>query len=422
MLAIGGIATGVAIAGFSIYRSFAPVDMADALKFFSSCWSCQLFGDILATLSNILPKIYSSIGRVMIPMALGLTAVWLAWTLIAGWLGAKSDGPDMSQPGSAWSMTGKFGGHLVKLALVCGLLAFPLPRFLTTAVIEPVFNIGLSISNLTSHIATDENRYSFESCLVATAIADPAAANPMAAESGAFSPSLRHNMTCQLAGIHQMTALGMTAGWTMMNMAFNYDYMHKFLWHVPIFPNIPLILAGGLILALFFMALLPVPMYFLQIIIKLSMDLVMLPLFLLGWLFEGWKILPNGGAQIKSIINDAIKNTVGIAVFGVFVVFAIMFLNAVFGRLDGVDVLEQALNGGPEGSKILMEGLMLNNGSLITIVLLGIFIAFFMSSIPALMNALFGGIKVPDAAYNKARDNLNAVWKNIKDMWKKAES
>ena len=38
-LIIGGIAGVGAIAGFSIYRSMAPVDMSEALKFFSSCWS-----------------------------------------------------------------------------------------------------------------------------------------------------------------------------------------------------------------------------------------------------------------------------------------------------------------------------------------------------------------------------------------------
>ena len=56
------IAGGVAvIAGISIWRSVAPVNISDALQFFSSCWSCQMFSAVMATMSNILPRIYSVI-------------------------------------------------------------------------------------------------------------------------------------------------------------------------------------------------------------------------------------------------------------------------------------------------------------------------------------------------------------------------
>ncbi|MBQ1928076.1 MAG: hypothetical protein II179_03350, partial [Alphaproteobacteria bacterium] len=57
------LAAGAAtIAGFSIWRSTAPVDMQDALSFFSSCWTCEMFSSIMAKLSNILPPIYYGIG------------------------------------------------------------------------------------------------------------------------------------------------------------------------------------------------------------------------------------------------------------------------------------------------------------------------------------------------------------------------
>ena len=42
-LVIGLIAVGVGIVGTSIWRSVAPVNMQDALDFFTSCWSCQVF-------------------------------------------------------------------------------------------------------------------------------------------------------------------------------------------------------------------------------------------------------------------------------------------------------------------------------------------------------------------------------------------
>ena len=70
-----GIITGTGIlAGFSIYRTSVPVNMNDALNFFSSCWSCQMFSDIMGTMSNILPGIYSAIGAIIIPFAAALLA------------------------------------------------------------------------------------------------------------------------------------------------------------------------------------------------------------------------------------------------------------------------------------------------------------------------------------------------------------
>ncbi|MCL2338973.1 MAG: hypothetical protein FWC51_03410, partial [Proteobacteria bacterium] len=176
-LAIGGIAAGVVLAGFSIYRSAVPVNMTDAMSFFSSCWSCQLFGGIFATLSDVLPKIYQSIGVVVVPMALILTAVWIAWTILAGLIGVKSKDDknpniDLYAKDAAWSLSGKFGAHLVKLTLVIALLLSPLPRMVSDIFVGPVFNIGLAISNTGSKVVG--NDASFNACLIATAVADPA--------------------------------------------------------------------------------------------------------------------------------------------------------------------------------------------------------------------------------------------------------
>jgi len=429
-LAIGGIAGVAFLAGFSIYRSAVPINMADAMSFFSSCWSCQLFGGIFSTLSDKLPLIYQAVGIVVVPMALVLTAVWLAWTILAGLIGIKSakddknPNIDLYQKDSAWSLSGKFGAHLVKLTLVIALLLSPLPRMVSDIFVGPVFNIGLAVSNAGAKVIGNED--AFNTCLIATAVADPEAGLPpeALAKGGAFSPSLRHNLTCQLSNVHQMTGLGMTVGWTMLNMAFDSDYMHHFLWHIPIFPNVPLILAGGLILVLFFFALLPIPMYFLETIIKLSMDLVMLPLMLLAWLFEGWKIFPAGAQNLKGMVDRLIQNVAGIAVVGVFVVFSVMFINATFGKFDGMNVLATALSQGAEpqsqaaAQKLLMDGLMMQNGSLFTIVLAGIFIAFFMTSIPALVKMLFNKVEIPDNYYKQVSGDVQKIWGNMKGWWK----
>ena len=398
---LAGIAGLGAIAGFSIYRSAAPVNMADALTFFSTCWTCQMFSDIMATMSSILPGVYRGIGDVVIPFAVTLTAVWFAWKLLYGFFNAQIDDP--------WNLSSTFGIQLMKMLFVVILLGAPLPRIMTSVAIEPIFHVGLALN----HAMGDEEK--FATCLVATAVADPVSVDRAAAGHGAFSPSLRHNLACELAGVHQMTGLGMTVGWTMLNMAFNDKYMHKIMWSVPIFPNIPLVFMGLAILVLYFFALLPVPLYFLEIFIKLSLDLVMLPLMLLSWLFSGWQIFPNGGRTIRNMIDDVVSGTLGLAMTGVFITFATMFLNAMFGGWTGADTLATAIE--KNDSTIIMDGLLMNNDSLVTLILMGIFIAMFMTMIPALSKSLFN-VQISDNFYKTAKSNALAVWNGVKSWYK----
>ena len=400
-LVVGAIAGVGVIAGFSIYRTAVPVNMADALNFFSSCWSCQMFSDVVATISGLLPRAYDAIASVIIPFSVVLMAIWFAWTLLSGFFNSKIQGP--------LSLVSDFGTKFIKLGFVAALLAIPLPRLITNIVIEPVFNVGLSLNRAIA--GNDE----FATCVVATAVADPMAASVDSAESGAFSPRLRHNLTCEIANVHQMTGLGMTVGWTMLNMAFNEEYMHHIVWDIPFFPNIPIFLAGALILLLFFFALLPIPVYFLEVLIKLGMDLIMLPFMLLSWLFKGWKIFPDGGGNIKKMIDDVIQATAGIALIGVFVTFAVMFLNAVFGKWAGADRLALALS--ENDSTILMDGLLLRNDSIITIILMGLFIAMFMTMIPALVKALFANVSVPLSFYESTKKALGSAWGNAKKWY-----
>jgi len=418
-LAIGAIGGAVSIAGFSIYRSMSPVNMADALSFFSSCWSCGMFNDIMLVLSNILPRIYSAIGQICIPMAFALTAVYFGWEVLKGYLGM--DGQPRSP--DAWNFSGKLGTHLVKLTFVTLLLAFPLPRFINSVAIEPIFNIGLALSHSVDvRMAPDiNNENSFESCLVATAVMDPSSTDRAAANNGSFSPKLRHNLACQIGQVHQMTGLGMTAGWTVMNMAFNDEYMYKLIFDIPIFPNVAMLLAGLLVTVLFFFALLPIPLYFLQTFIELAMSLVMLPLMLLAWLFQDadgkpWMIFPDGKKNIQGIIDKVIQNTLGIAMVGIFTAFSILFLNAAFGKWEGASLLQAAIE--KNDSHILIDGLLMNNDSLVTIVMMGLFLAIFMNAIPALSQALFGNVKIPTNLYEETKSNFTKIVSNVKVWWK----
>ncbi|MFQ6744769.1 MAG: hypothetical protein ACLRFN_02200 [Alphaproteobacteria bacterium] len=395
---VGGL---TAIAGFSIYRSAFPVNTNEAYQFFSSCWTCDMFASIMSTMSDILPRIYSSLGKTIIPFAAILMAIWFAWTLTNNMMDSKFDNP--------WSQASDFTNKIVKLAIVSIVLLAPLPRLISDIAIQPIFNVGLSLNRAVVHDDT------FDSCVIATAIADQASIDQRAASYGAFSPKLRHNLACELSGVHQMTGLGMAVGWTMVNMAFNDEYMHKIMWEIPVFPNVILLLAGALVLVLFFLALVPIPIYFLEIFIKLSMDLVMLPFMLLSWLFKGWKIFPQGaGTTISKIIDNVINGTLGLAITGVFVAFATMFIHAVFGDWQGQSALAKALI--ENDSKFLMDALMLNNDSLVTVILMGLFLTMFMTMIPALSKSIFN-VNISDDFYKTAKNNTEILWKGAKKIF-----
>ena len=404
------IAGAITIAGFSIWRSVAPVDMNDALQFFSSCWTCQMFGSVMATMSTILPRIFSEIGRAVIPMALMLTAVYFTWTITSGFFNSKIEG--------GWAITSKFTTHMIKLSVICALMVLPLPRLIGDVVIEPVFNIGMSVN----HIIGDSDKYA--ECMVATTLMDGGGEVKSLRndnmQMGAFPVKLRSGLSCELANVHQLTGLGMTVGWTMLNMAFNYEYMHKIMWGIPIFPNVPMFFAGLLVLALYFMALLPIPLYFLEIFVGLSLDFIMLPLMLLGWLFKDWKIAAalNGGKNIQGMIDDVVKGAVGIAMTIVFLIFGIMFLDAIAGNIGGLSRIVTAI--AENDSKIFLDGLMLRDDGLITMILLGAFFAMFMTSIPALIKTIFN-VGVSDKFYETAKKDFMTIrglagkwWKTLK--------
>ena len=398
-LVIGGVATGVGIIGVSIWRTAAPVDMQSALDFFSSCWTCQIFSDIMISMSNLLPRAYSALARVVIPMSASLLAIFVAWNFFSNMLNGKID--------DEVKITNRFGTNVLRLSILIIVLLMPLPRIITDVFIEPALVIGTSFD----YIVTDNNNFS--ECMIATAIADPVSVSADASEYGAFSPKLRHQLACEVSNVHQITGLGMSVGWTLMNMAFNSDYMHKILASIPIFPNIPIFFAGLLILVLYFYALLPIPLYFLEIFVKLSLDLIMLPLMLMAWMFddENFRLFPSGGRTIRDMINDVVKGVVGIALTVVFLTFSIMFLNAAFGSWAGANILQNAIVN--NDSKILMDGLVFANDSIVVVVLMGIFIAMFMTMIPQLTNLLFK-IQISDKYYQTAKKDINIMWENLK--------
>ena len=139
----------------------------------------------------------------------------------------------------------------------------------------------------------------------------------------------------------------------------------------------------------------------------------MLPLMLMAWVFDddAFAIFPKGGETIRKMIEDVVKAVVGIALTVVFLTFSIMFLNAAFGNWAGASVLQTAIAN--NDSKMLLDGLVLHNDSLITVVLMGVFIAMFMTMIPQLTSMLFN-IKISDKYYNTIKNDINSGWKSLK--------
>ena len=64
-----------------------------------------------------------------------------------------------------------------------------------------------------------------------------------------------------------------------------------------------------------------------------------------------------------------------------------------------------------------MDGLMLRNDSIITILMMGIFITMFMTMIPALVKALFANVNIPTSFYEGVKKDLDTMWGNLKKWY-----
>jgi tetrahydromethanopterin S-methyltransferase subunit D len=92
-----------------------------------------------------------------------------------------------------------------------------------------------------------------------------------------------------------------------------------------------------------------------------------------------------------------------------------MFLDAAFGAWAGTSVLADAL--AQNDSSVIMDALMMRNDSLVTIILMGAFIAMFMTSIPTLIKTLFS-VSISDSFYKTTKDNMDKTWANVQKIYK----
>ena len=146
----------------------------------------------------------------------------------------------------------------------------------------------------------------------------------------------------------------------------------------------------------------------------------MLPLMLLSWLFSDWKIIKKT-KTLREVVDDVITGVVGITMTCIFAVFAIQFLEVIFGDFHNFSNLTELLaNDSEQSAKVLMDALMMRNDTLINLVLMGIFMAMFMTSIPQLIKTLFK-VNISQEFYDSAKKNLNTVWGGAKKIFENAK-
>lgn len=92
-----------------------------------------------------------------------------------------------------------------------------------------------------------------------------------------------------------------------------------------------------------------------------------------------------------------------------------MFLDAIVGNVGGLSRIGTAIATGD--SKILMDGLLLRNDSLITMILLGAFFMVFMTSIPALIKTIFN-VGVSNKFYETAKKDFITIRSLAGKWWK----
>ena len=135
---------------------------------------------------------------------------------------------------------------------------------------------------------------------------------------------------------------------------------------------------------------------------------------LLGWLFDGWAIsLKGAGKSIRSIIDDVINGTLGLATTGVFLSFSIILIERMLKSWGDGDSLVNAIAG--DKTDFFMEGLTLQNNSVVTILLIGIFLYMFMSMIPALSKSLFN-VQISSEYYDAAKKDIKTMWNGAKNF------
>lgn len=390
------IVVGLSLLGYTIYRNFVPVDMIQAQSIFGSCWSCSLISNVILFLSNSIGEMYKNGAVIIKIVCFWLLFIWVVKKVISIFLNLK-------QNQNIFTISGEFGKQMLKFTIVMFLLNVPFPKMLSDVVVEPIVNIAFSLN---SAIIGDAN---LDKCVITTAINDYDLNNDKTKNTNVFSQKLRNTLTCFVSMVHSVFGQGITVGWSVINTALDVKYYWK-LFGIPFFPNIFILLAGALIISIFLFSLLPLISFFFEIIIKLGIKLLMLPIVLFNWLFKDWTITSFGNISLQDTLKYLIHNLISFVINSILFIFGITLANSLFNH--GGDSVKQAfVNNDPT---IILDGLMLRNESFVSLILIGLFIMFYVVSVKNILQKLFGDYNLSTSYYDQFKKDTDIIYKNMK--------
>ncbi|MCL2629878.1 MAG: hypothetical protein FWD33_04330 [Alphaproteobacteria bacterium] len=393
-----------------VYRNFVPTNTALAFNFFSSCWTCRIFSGVTNALSNAAATVYSNLGEFVAILAVVLTPIWFAFVLLGKFV---SSNPETNAI-DGWKIGTGFGLHILKLVFISALLLMPLPQLVTRTAIEPAMNIALSFQRVLSEADT-ENSVKFDACLIASVALE----NPQH-NQGLFSMGFKNKMRCSIASLHSLTATGITAGWLLFNSAFDVNHMYKFKDTVPFFPNIGMILMGFILIIVYLWIILPIALVFLEFVMKLAIDMIFLPMTLLGWLFKGNKIWEVKDTDVQEIITGVIKMAVSLGLVMIFMGFALMLTGYALGGEGSMAALGQAFMNNDARAIIGQDSFI--NSATMNLVMIGLFLAIFITTMTKLIQNLVNGAHWPDKMLADAKKYGDHIWGYAKKIGKTKEA
>ncbi len=157
--------------------------------------------------------------------------------------------------------------------------------------IEPLMDLGSSYGTKVMTIVSDSDTASY--CLMQYASSD--ATNT---QNEAFSPTFRQNLICLTSQSHQINAIGLSLGTTLLMSAFKVENLH-----FGGIPNIEMGASGIILFIAYFIALIVFPLLIIGALFKLGFVLSFLPFVLFSY------VITRGGEGI-SILNNVYKAAV----------------------------------------------------------------------------------------------------------------
>ncbi len=249
----------------------------------ASCWTCGYILDIIDLFSGISLAIFEDLSFSMI-ILLGISLVgYIVYKMFTGFFSLSAV--------TAQNLFKDLAPKFFATIFIIPLLLAPTPKFIYNYMIEPLMDLGSSYGTKVMTIVSDSDTASY--CLMQYASSD--ATNT---QNEAFSPTFRQNLICLTSQSHQINAIGLSLGTTLLMSAFKVENLH-----FGGIPNIEMGASGIILFIAYFIALIVFPLLIIGALFKLGFVLSFLPFVLFSY------VITRGGEGI-SILNNVYKAAV----------------------------------------------------------------------------------------------------------------